>query len=149
MQSKSSNNGSSSASSSASSNTSSKRLRPFDTLAIVQDLGKAGVEQPMAMAIAKALQGTSDYILSQTVTREDFAEFKAEMNAKFAAFKAEMDLRFAEFRAEMDLKFADFKADIRSEMYRVVLVSVGITLTGTAMLLGICMAVLQRMLAGG
>lgn len=123
--------------------------KPFDTLAIVQDLRQAGLDKPIAMAIVKALQATSDYILSRTVTREEFADFKGEMNARFAAFTAEVDLKFAAFTAEMGVKFADFKADIRSEMYRVVLVSVGITLTGTAMLLGICMAVLQRMLAGG
>ena len=91
MQSKSSNNGSSSA--------SSKRYGTFDTLAIVQDLGKAGVDKPMAVAIVKALQATSEFIRSDMVSRQDFAEFKGEMNVKFADFKGQMR---TEMRAEMN-----------------------------------------------
>ena len=73
---------------------SEKEVKTFNSADIVSDLEKAGMDRQLAQAVVRALHASMDYVLSQTVTRAEFAEFKASMHKDMSDFKGEV-------RAEM------------------------------------------------
>jgi len=67
----------------------------------------AGVPDEKARAAAGVIPMTENL-----VTKQDFAEFRAEMKADFAEFKTEMKGEFAEFKAEVKEEISPLKRDV-------------------------------------
>ena len=65
-------------------------VKSLNSARIARNLEKAGMDGPLAGAVADALHETTDYVLSRTVSREEFAEFKGDMRKDMADFKAEI-----------------------------------------------------------
>ena len=60
---------------------SAKDVKTFNGTRIVRNLEKAGMDRQLAEAVVDALHESMDYVLSRTVSREEFAKFQSEIKA--------------------------------------------------------------------
>ena len=76
-------------------------VKSLNSARIARNLETAGMDGPLASAVADALHETTDYVLSRTVSREEFAEFKGDMHKDMSDFKGEMRKGMSDFKAEI------------------------------------------------
>ena len=95
----------------------------FDTMAAVNTLTKAGIEQRPASAIVGVVRdaqrelATEESLLStKLVLESDMTTLKAELRADMAELKTVLKSDMAELRVELRSEMADLKAELKSDM---------------------------------
>ncbi len=95
----------------------------FDTMAAVNTLTKAGIEQRPASAIVEVVRdaqrelATEESLLStKLVLESDMTTLKADLRADMAELKTVLKSDMAELRVELRSEMADLKAELKSDM---------------------------------
>lgn len=95
----------------------------FDTMATVNTLTKAGIEQRPASAIVEVVRdaqrelATEESLLSTKLALEsDMTTLKADLRAEMAELRVELRSEMAELKAELKSDMAGLRVELKSEM---------------------------------
>ncbi|MDE0152404.1 MAG: hypothetical protein OXN23_00870 [Gammaproteobacteria bacterium] len=95
----------------------------FDTMAAVNTLTKAGIEQRPADAIVGVVRdaqcelATEESLLStKLVLESDMTTLKADLRAEMAELRVELRSEMAELKAELRSEMTELKVELKSDM---------------------------------
>ena len=95
----------------------------FDTMAAVNTLTKAGIEQRPASAIVEVVRdaqcelATEESLLSTKLALEsDMTTLKADLRGEMAELRVELRSEMAELRVELRSEMAELKDELKSDM---------------------------------
>lgn len=112
----------------------------FDTLGASRRLKGAGIQAEQAEAIVEVVNESA----SQTVTVERFEAGLAALHARIDSVHAELLARIDSVHAELLARIDSLRSDLRAEIFRSLLIAVGILIAANALMMTILGIVLTR-----
>ena len=100
----------------ASKQNTDNQPKTLDGVKMARNLEEAGMDRRISEAIVDSLMQTVNHVLDKTVSKEEFAAFRAESRQEMAEFRTSMECRFSDFKDETRRENAAFRDETRQEL---------------------------------